>query len=403
MDNEKQKFILHLRGSIEDNSFVKITFGKYRGDDKEFKNIFVNRIETKEGEKISFKSRYKTKDVVKNYDFDRGIKLADEILGKDFLSATLFTTGNDFTIDYSKKRVPKLHIQKPSLAPDKSSQHNKIKSRFVNQDSKYFYLLGITSRNGKVKSDKYDKFRQIDKFIEIVDSLYRSSGLTDKEGIEVIDMGSGKSYMTFALYDYFSNTLNKKVSISGIEQRDELVNLSNKIAGECEYKGLEFEIGTIETLKENKVDIVVALHACDTATDDAIYKAVKSNAVIIVLAPCCQKYVRKKMTSPAELIGIYKHGILLERLAVSVTDGLRALMLEYFGYETKVFEFISTEHTARNTMITAVRNKSLTGKSEEKLNEINLIKKEFQIEDFYLDRKILFDTETQSHREGQNH
>ena len=167
------------------------------------------------------------------------------------------------------------------------------------------------------------------------------------------------------------------------------MKLSNWISDECEFNGLKFESGTIEKLKEGKTDIVVALHACDTATDDAIIKAIEADAEIIILAPCCQKYVRKQLVIPENMKGIYRHGILEERLAVTLTDGLRALLLEYFGYETKVFEFISSEHTAKNTMITAVKNRSLKMRSEEKLNEINLIKKEYGLDDFYADRSLL--------------
>ncbi|MEO6694959.1 MAG: SAM-dependent methyltransferase [Ignavibacteria bacterium] len=385
MENEKQKFLEHFKTSVEKKSFIKIAFGKYRGGDKEFQNIFVTRIETKEGEKLSFKFRYKTKDIVKNYDFEPGIKLADEILGKDFLSGTLFTTENDFAIDYSKKRIPQLHIKKATLSDSEVSTHNKVKSRFVNSDSKYFYLLGITGNDGKVKSDKYDKFRQVDKFIEIVDSLYRSSDLKEKEELKIIDLGSGKSYLTFALYDYLKNTLNKQIEIKGVEQKEELVKLSNNFAEECGFVKLNFVNGNIDTAEFENADIAVALHACDTATDDAIYKAVQSKAGIILLAPCCHKYVRKKMQSPEQLKGIYKHGILFERLAVSVTDALRALTLEYFGYETKVFEFISSEHTAKNTMITAVKRNAA---DENKLKEIDTVKREFSIEEFYLDKKF---------------
>jgi len=218
-----------------------------------------------------------------------------------------------------------------------------------------------------------------------MDSLYRASGLKDAKEIKIIDMGSGKSYLTFAMYDYFKSVVEKKITISGIEQREDLVKLSNNFAEECGFENLLFVNGNIENFGMEKVDVAVALHACDTATDDAIFKAIKSEAEIIVLAPCCHKYVRKKMKSPEVLKGIYKHGILFERLAVSVTDALRALTLEYFGYETKVFEFISHEHTAKNTMVTAVKKKPT---DESKLKEIENVKNEFDIEDFYLDQKF---------------
>ncbi|HMQ68127.1 MAG TPA: SAM-dependent methyltransferase [Ignavibacteria bacterium] len=386
MDSEKDRFIELLRNSLDDKSFVKITFGKYRGDDKEFQNIFVTRIIVKGEEKISFKFRYRTKDIVKNFDTEAGIKLAQEVLGKDFLSATLFTSGNDFTLDYSKKRIPKLHTKKSTYKTADPAQHNRTKSRFIDPEAAYFYRLGITDKEGKVKADRYDKFRQVDKFIEIVDSLYRSSDLKDKDELKITDMGSGKSYMTFALYDYFTNELKKKVSIRGVEQRDELVKLSNNIAGECDFSGLRFESKAIEQFKDERSDIAVALHACDTATDDAIIYAVKSGAEIIILAPCCQKYLRKKIVFPELLKEVYRDGILEERFAVTLTDSLRAMYLEHSGYDTKIFEFISTEHTARNTMITAVKSRDKD--SDFIMEKINRIKKEFGIEDFYLDAGI---------------
>lgn len=389
MDSEKKKFIEYLNQSIKTNSFVRLKFGKYKGGDKEFENIFVTKISIKEGERLSFNFRYKTKDIVKNYEFPQGINLASEILGKDFFTATLFTAEKDFTLDYSKKRIPKLHIKKPSFSNSETPKHNREKSRFINPESVYLHSLGIITKDRIIKADMYDKYRQVDKFIETVDSLYRSSGLKEKEELKITDMGSGKSYITFAMYDYFANALNKKVLIKGIEQRDELIKLSNRIASENNFSGLTFEHGTIDTLKPEKSNIVVALHACDTATDDAIIKAIEAEAEIIILAPCCQKYVRKKMIIPEDLKGVFKYGIHEERLAVMLTDGLRALALEYSGYETKVFEFISAEHTARNTMITAVKKQDKTVKNEDKLNEIKILKNKFSIEDFYLDKKLL--------------
>lgn len=389
MNNEVQKFHEHVRQSIISNTFVKITFGKYRGDDKEFKNIFVKKISSNEGQKFSFTFRYTTKDIVKNYDTEKAISLVSEITGRDFLSATLFTTQNDFTVEFSKRRIPVLHKKKPLFTTVVINPHNKDKLRFVNQHAKYLYLTGITTVDGKVKASMYDKFRQIDKFIEIVDLLYRVSDLKDKSEIEITDMGSGKSYMTFALYDYFTSRLNKNASILGIEQREELVNQSNQISKECGFEGLKFKTGSIDSTGKINSDITVALHACDTATDDAIYKAVTYGAEIIVLAPCCQKYLRKKMKIPGLLKPVFSHGILEERLAVSLTDGLRALVLEYSGYDVKVFEFISSEHTDKNTMITAVKRNSKDNNRAKILDEIIRIKDEFLIADFYLDKLFL--------------
>ena len=388
MNNEKSQFLELLKKGIDNKTFIRLKFGKYKGGDTEFENIFVTRIKTKEGERLSFNFKYKTKDVVKNYEFDKGIKLADEILGKDFFSAALFTSEKDYSIDYSKKRIPILHTRKPTSSGQQILLHNKVKSRFVNSESKYLQLLGITSSEGKVKADKYDKFRQVDKFIEILDSLARSADLISKDKIKIADMGSGKSYLTFAMYDYFTGKLNKQAEILGIEQKDELVKFSNESAGKSGFRGLKFEKGGIDNFKFDKTDIAVALHACDTATDDAIKAATDADAEVIILAPCCQKYLRKQINIPDDLKGVFRYGIHEERLAVMLTDGLRAMMLEYCGYDTKVFEFISTEHTSRNTMITAVKKGSIKNKNESKLTEIEVIKKKFGISDFYLDKII---------------
>lgn len=384
--DEKAALLQHIETSLIDGSFVKMSFGKYRGGDSEFKGLTVNLITTNEGDRLSFRFSYKTKEVVKNYEIDKGAALISEITGKDFLSATLFTTREDYSLDYSKKRIPTLHTRKPAFSTTLPREHNREKHRIVDPASEYFYLLGISSKEGRVHSDKYDKFKQVDKFIEIVDSLVASSELKDKNEISATDLGSGKSYITFALYDYFTNTKGINAKVKGIEQRKELADLSNKTAIQCRFNSLSFMEGKISDGDSDSSDIVTALHACDTATDDAIAFALKNNAGIILLAPCCQKYVRKRMLIPDDLKPVFGHGILEERLAVILTDSLRALVLEYFGYETKVFEFISSEHTSRNTMITGVRPRD-TGKINMKaLNEIKMIKEKFGVEDFYLDK-----------------
>ncbi len=384
--DEKAGFLQHIEPSLKDGSFVKMSFSKYRGGDSEFKGLMVNLISTIEGERLSFRFSYKTKDVVKNYEITKGISLVSEITGKDFLAATLFTTNEDYSLDYSKKRVPTLHTRKPAFGTALSREHNREKHRIVDPASEYFYLLGISSKEGRVHSDKYDKFRQVDKFIEIVDSLVASSELKDKSEISATDLGSGKSYITFALYDYLTNTKGMNAKVKGIEQRKELADLSNKTAIQCCFNSLSFMEGKISEGDSDSADIVTALHACDTATDDAIAFALRNNAELILLAPCCQKYVRKRMHIPEDLKPVFGHGILEERLAVILTDSLRALVLEHFGFETKVFEFISSEHTARNTMITGVRQKDTGKRNMKALNEIEMIKEKFGIEDFYLDK-----------------
>jgi hypothetical protein len=173
-------------------------------------------------------------------------------------------------------------------------------------------------------------------------------------------MGSGKGYLSFALFDYLQNTLKLPVKLTGVEFRQDLVDLCNKIAKESKFSNLQFVQDTIENYKsDKKIDVLIALHACDTATDDAIHKGISHNAELIITAPCCHKQIRKEMTrctANKELSSLLSHGIFIERQAEMVTDNLRALYLEKANYSTKVFEFIATEHTPKNILITAQLN-----------------------------------------------
>jgi hypothetical protein len=384
--NEKAEFAAKLASSLGENTFVKLTLGKYRGSESELDNIHITPVKLKDEIKLSFRYKYKTRDVYKNYDYNESQNIIEGELGKNFLYGGLFTTQNDIVIEYNKRREPRLYTRKASITKIEIKQHNRIKTRYIDSKEPYLNSLGITNPKGEVRGEKYDKFRQIDKFIEIVDSLYSGSSLEEKKDISIVDFGSGKSYLTFALYDYFNNTIGAKTTIKGVEQRDTLVNFSNETAEENKFKGLSFVTGEISEFTQKKADIVTALHACDTATDDAIAKAIRMKAEIIILAPCCQKYVRKRIEIPADLAPIFKHGILEEHLASFVTDGLRALTLESLGYKTKIFEFISPEHTSKNIMITAVKDESNEQERLLKIVEIEKLKSKFGLKDFYLDK-----------------
>jgi Methyltransferase domain len=388
LKDDKEKFLESLRESLKENTFIKLTLSKYRGKDPGLENIYITTVNLKEGIKLSFRYKFAAKDEFHNYDFKEGKKLIERFAGTDFLSAHLFTALNDFVLEFNKKRESRLYIKESLHNIAAAQEHNREKARFVDKHSKYLDLLGITNEKGEIRKDKYDKFRQIDKFIEIVDSLFKDSGISQKDEMKIIDFGSGKSYLTFALYDYFVNTQGKKTDIKGVEERKELVAFSNEISDQCGFTGLMFYKGMIIDFPAVKSDIIVALHACDTATDEAIAKAISSEAEIIILAPCCHKYVRRQIKIPQNLNSIFKHGIIEEHVSSFVTDGLRALMLGAYGYKTKVFEFISSEHTVKNIMITAVKGKRTGSTKESKLKEIEDIEGQFGLLDFYLDKII---------------
>ncbi len=268
-------------------------------------------------------------------------------------------------------------IRKKGLTKVQSISHNRAKEYHIPEDAPYLIQLGISSKNGKVHEQSNRKYRQINKYIEIID------GLVDHKTkqITIADMGSGKAYLTFSLYYFLTEIRKIKAIITGYELRNELVDECNKIAAQNNFTNLKFEQGNIETMHIEKIDMVVSLHACDIATDMAIHAGLKANAKIMVLAPCCHKQIRKQIELRN---GILKHGILFERQAEIITDAIRALVLEDNGYKAKVFEFISAEHTQKNTMIVASKYK----KNEHAALEIKDIKETYAIRYHYLEKLI---------------
>ena len=279
------------------------------------------------------------------------------MLGDSFLEGYLFDDRFEYQLRINGKgnsSMTKVAI-KNNTSPTIAT-HNRQKEYLVPSDRPYLKALGLASDKGLIYDKSQAKFRQINKYVEIFNNLLE--GVINKEDtFRIIDMGSGKGYLTFALYDYLIEQ-GYNVEIKGVELRNDLVTVCNVIAKELNYKGLSFESKDINEIENENIDVVIALHACDIATDIAIAKGIRANATIIVCAPCCHKQIRLEMKHSATQSPVLKHGILLERQAEIVTDALRALFLEAAQYKSQVFEFISQEHTSKNLMITAVKRKS---------------------------------------------
>ena len=392
-----EKFIVSFVQSLDEKTFVKITLGNYKGNDKHLQRILIRLIETKKGIRLFYLYRYDTRDTAKNYDFDEGIQILRGLLGKDFYAGHLFTTDNDFQLDIGNKGKSRLNTGKPTFKSKPTLDHNRKKRSLVDQHSFYLTALNITDDQGKIRAKQQDKWKQINKFIETLGGLFDDAGLDKQEKIRVVDMGAGKGYLTFAAYDYFKNNRGLNIKITGVDTKSELVELCNGIAESCAFEELKFVHGFIDGFELPKTDVLIALHACNTATDDAIFKGIKANAKLIVVAPCCHQEVRGQIEPPELLKNVLKYGVLLEREAESITDGLRALMLEKSGYSTKVFEFISTEHTPKNNMIVG----KFTGKDENSSSfdaEIAKIKDFFGIKTHRLESLLEVKTTTQSNQ-----
>ncbi|HEX8734057.1 MAG TPA: SAM-dependent methyltransferase [Pyrinomonadaceae bacterium] len=350
-----EKFIGELARSLHEETFVKLTLGNYKGTDAHLQKILVRLIETKRGTRLFFLFRHDTRDTAKNFDFTEGVAKVRELLGEEFFAGHLFTTENDFQIDIGKKGKSRLNTAKPTFKIKPSLAHDKEKRVPVDPNSFYLRALGITTDKGEIKDKQQDKWKQINKFVETLSKLFANSLLKDRRALEIVDMGSGKGYLTFATYDYFRNNLNLDVKVTGVDTKHELVSLCNDIAKSCEFNDLQFVHGWIGDYDLQNVDILIALHACNTATDDAIFKGISAKADLIVCSPCCHQEIRPQIKPPALLRDILKHGVMLEREAEIITDGLRALLLEKSGYATRVFEFIATEHTPKNNMIVGTK------------------------------------------------
>jgi hypothetical protein len=349
-----EKFIAEMRKSLTVSTFVKMTLGNYKGSEQHLQKILVRLIESKKGTRLFVQFRFDQRDIVKNFDFDEGVSVIREYLLSGFRNGHLFTTEYDLQLDIGKKNS-RLNKGKATFATKPSTEHDREKKYLIDPSAFYLKALGITTDKAEIRAEQRDKWKQITKFVEILDGLYRQSELKEKHVLKLVDMGSGKGYLTFAAYDFFKNNLGLDLSVTGIDTRSDLIDLCTQIATAGSFDGLNFTTSSIDEFNVGDVDILIVLHACDTATDDALYKGIAANASIIVAAPCCHREVRKQMRSPDLLAPILKHPVMLERTAETITDGLRSLLLERSGYSTKMFEFVATEHTPKNNMLVAVK------------------------------------------------
>lgn len=300
----------------------------------------------------------------------------EDSLNQHFYYCELHSEGGNGALLQNQKGTSTF-VRKKGFTKVEAQLHNKSKNYIIPPDAAFLIRLGISSSKGKVFEQAQHKYRQINKFIEVISNTINSK----HQSITIADLACGKAYLTFAVYYYFSEVLKKETSVLGYEIRKELVDDCNTIASDLKYNGLRFGVADIQDIQLEKCDAVIALHACDIATDLAIYAGIKSKVKYMILSPCCHKQIRKQIFLKD---GILKHGILLERTAEIVTDALRALILEDQGYKAKVFEFISSEHTSKNIMITAVKNK----KNINAGIEIKDIKENYGIRYHYLEKLL---------------
>ncbi len=342
-----------LRDSLEGRTFVKITLSRGRGESG-LRNVYGRLVELKSGTVMSFTLRYATRDVTRNETSADAPGAIEKWLTEDFEEAHLFTTTGDWKLRAEHGGEWKMKAARPVFSAALATAHDRPKVRAI-ANAQFLVKLGVTAPDGTARAGMADKLRQVERFVEILGHLVDGSTLRETKAVRVCDMGAGKGYLTFATHEFF-RARGVKVEVTGVEQRADLVEQTNRVVAELKLEGLTFVPGAIGAFAlPVNLDVLIALHACDTATDDALAAGVRAGAKLIVVAPCCHKEVRREFSPPEILRGVLRHGILAERQAELLTDGIRALVLEVEGYSASVFEFISNEHTGKNVMIAAVK------------------------------------------------
>lgn len=359
-----QRFAVLLKTALVEGRFVKLLLSKYSGDDETLERLMVREVLLRGERQLSFLWRHRTKDITKNHDMNEGLDLIAGLLGSKFQNAHLLTQGQEIQLAFSRKGKPSLRVGKAEAAEaaeaapaEHDKGHDKEKQRYLALDRAFWVDLGLTH---EVKGERQlvpamsRKWKQINKFIEVMSAALKSSPLADSLDVHVADFGSGKGYLTFAMHDWLASQ-GKRPQVTGVELRDDMVRLCGTAAANHGMDGLKFDQGDVRSYMPARLDVMIALHACDVATDYAIHLGLRAKASIIMCSPCCHKQLRPQMQTPPVLRPLLQHGIHLGQEAEMVTDSLRALLLEAQGYETQVFEFIALEHTSKNKMILAVK------------------------------------------------
>lgn len=380
-----EKFFEKLENSLSSGSIVKMTLSKPVSKNSDLRNVYIKPILLKDNKMYQFTYRYERRDETKNFDASQTMEQVRSLVPADFQNVSLFTLTEDVTLLVSKKGKPTLMCKKINEKRNVDLSHDHEKQRLIDPSNPWWHLLGLTTRDGKVTADMQHKFKQICKYVEIVDGVMRQTKFGDE--IHIADMGAGKGYLTFALYEYLTRNYDKKIVMEGVEIRKDLVLKINDIIEKCQLNDFKFIENSIEDYKPSKLDVLIALHACNTATDDAILKGIRNNAQLIICAPCCHKQIRREMEKSGKFDSITRYGISLERQAVMITDAVRALVLEYCGYKTQVMEFIEIDNTPKNVLLVGRKTDKPVDK-EAISNQIRGILEQYGIEEHYFWNKM---------------
>ena len=368
-----------IRNSIDkilEQELIKVVISNKKDKEEKYNKININ-LKEKASKKYYQVEKFTDKQVFhENIELDEiGLKLEEYMFDK-YKQLNAWSEEFNFDMKISKKGKVFLGKKKSDNKKMLDITHNKEKNYILKEGMIIQPLidLGVFTKEGKVVNSQYDKYKQINRFVEIIDDEIKKS---DKKELTILDFGCGKSYLTFVLYYYFTEIKNINVKMIGLDLKEDVIKNCNEIAKKYNYKNLTFEIGDINGFKyNNNVDMVITLHACNTATDYALYNAIKWNTKMIFSVPCCQHEFNHQMKAESLEI-LSKYGIIKERVSALMTDASRANLLEYLGYKTQLLEFIDISHSPKNILIRASKANISQDKKDKALREVEELMKNF--------------------------
>lgn len=338
---------------IEEEKLIKMILSNRRKKSLEYKKIDIRPLLLKGEYKYHFEFFYDKKVTHLNLNKAETKEKIAELIEVSFKQADIFTSDNDITVLASKISKPRI-ISRPATMEAQVLSHDDQKKYIIEEYKPCDFLieLGVMKPSGEVIKKHYNKFRQINRYLEIIDDVFPY--LPKDRTIKIIDFGCGKAYLTFAIYYYLKKLKNLDVEIIGLDLKKDVIDFCNQVAVKLGYDELKYLVGDIAEYENDYADLVVTLHACDTATDFALINSVKWNTKVILSVPCCQHELFSQIDNDIHE-PLLKHGILKDRITEYLTDGLRGLKLEAHGYSVAMVEFTSLEHTSKNILIRAIK------------------------------------------------
>lgn len=360
--------------NIEIKSIIKGTISNPRNNSKYIKR-YIRPVEIKENSMMQIELFTKTQSFAHNYNYDEFSEIINTIMLDSFFQLNIITNEYNYSFKYTKKNhLLSNKIKNKEIKTLLNVSHNKQKKYILNDGNIIPPLvdLGVMTQDGKIVPSYYDKYRQINRFLEIIDDTIKDF---KEQELNIIDFGCGKSYLTFIVYYYLVNIKKIKTNIIGLDLKADVIKKCNEIAKNYGYNSLNFEIGDISLYKPHfRVDLIITLHACDVATDYAMYHAIKLHSKYLLSVPCCQHEINNQIKKSSSFLASY--GIVKERMSALLTDTIRAKLLEYSGYNVDILEFVDFDASPKNLLVRA----KYTGNSNAKaLDEVNQILDEFKI------------------------